>query len=270
MQASKLELLVAMIDQAINELGAHLALPEVEAMAVMIHKTMTAQARSYHTLDHVFPLAQNASPIRTLAALFHDLVYYQVDRGIPPEIDQVLAPHVKKGAAGALIILPEDHDDRFCLLTRQLFGFKRGIELSPAAGLNEFLSALYLNLRLGKVLEQSTLAKVTVCIEATIPFRGPDAQGVSAFERLAKRLTEVDQTHGLGLSKAERTEAIQEAVLFGNADVSSFAETDPGRFLDDTWLLLPETNAALRSGEVYSIRDYRQALQKVEHLSQLS
>jgi hypothetical protein len=263
MLAGKLEQLVALIDWSINELGASADLPEVEGMAIMIHRTMTAQARSYHTLDHVFPLAEGASAVRTLAALFHDLVYYQVDKGIPPEIDGLLSPYIEEGGGDALRTRPGKPEDRLYLLTLSLFDLKPGQEISPAAGLNEFLSALYMNLRLGDVLDEKALAKVTVCIEGTIPFRAPDADGASCFERLAERLAEVNQSFDLTMSEIERVEAIQEAVVFANADVGSFAKADPGRFLDDTWLLLPETNAALRSGEVYSIREYRQALQKM-------
>ena len=54
------------------------------------------------------------------------------------------------------------------------------------------------------------------------------------------------------------------AVLFANRDVDNFAEADPALFLVNTWKLLPETNFSLRSGVPYSIRDYRQALQKTD------
>ena len=154
-------------------------------------------------------------------------------------------------------------DDRRCLLPLLVFGLQAGQQLSPVAGLNEFLSALYLNVRMGGLLGERDLAKVTVCIEATIPFRGPDESGASCFDRLENRLRMVNETLQLAMSETEVVDLIREAVVFANGDVDSFAEADPGRFLDDTWLLLPETNAALRSGEVYSIRDYRQALQKM-------
>ena len=263
MKVSKIEHLVELLNQAFTGLRVVIAPREIETMAVMIHKTMTAQARSYHTVEHVFRLADGASPIRSLAALFHDLVYYQADKGIPPEIRRAISPPIEEQGGEVLISEQTDLDDRRCLLPLLIFGLQPGQTLSPVAGLNEFLSALYLNMLLGGLLWERDLVKVTVCIEATIPFRGPDESGTSCFDRLEGRLRAVNKTLHLAMSEAEMVDLIREAVVFANGDVDSFAETDPGRFLDDTWLLLPETNAALRSGEVYSIREYRQALQKM-------
>jgi len=62
---------------------------------------------------------------------------------------------------------------------------------------------------------------------------------------------------------AEIEDTIVGAVVFANRDVDSFAEKDASVFLDGTWKLLPETNVALRSGRIYSIKDYRLALQKM-------
>ena len=53
------------------------------------------------------------------------------------------------------------------------------------------------------------------------------------------------------------------ATAFLNHDVDSFAEPDPGIFLDGSWKLLLESNAPLQTIDVYSIREYRQALQKM-------
>jgi hypothetical protein len=66
------------------------------------------------------------------------------------------------------------------------------------------------------------------------------------------------------MEEADIIEALQLAVKFSNKDVESFSEKSAGRFLDNTWKLLPETNVALRSAEIYSIREYRQALLKME------
>ena len=58
--------------------------------------------------------------------------------------------------------------------------------------------------------------------------------------------------------------AVKSAVTFANRDVRNFAEDDVGRFLDNTWKLLPETNPSLRMSGLYSIVNYRIALQKME------
>jgi hypothetical protein len=57
---------------------------------------------------------------------------------------------------------------------------------------------------------------------------------------------------------------LQRAVVFSNQDVETFRMADPARFLDITFKLLPESNVALRKRGVYTIRDYRIGLQKME------
>ena len=58
--------------------------------------------------------------------------------------------------------------------------------------------------------------------------------------------------------------AVCRAVRVGNRDVENFSDNDAARFLDNTWKLLPESNPALHSPMVYTVRDYRIALQKME------
>jgi hypothetical protein len=105
---------------------------------------------------------------------------------------------------------------------------------------------------------------MTLCIEATIPFRGPTPNGQSHFALMEQRLQEISTRYGLALSNSELIDTVKAAVAFANKDIENFAEADPGRFLDNTWKLLPETNAALRLPDVYSIGTYRVALQKME------
>jgi hypothetical protein len=49
-----------------------------------------------------------------------------------------------------------------------------------------------------------------------------------------------------------------------NKDVENFAESDAAVFLEYTWRLLPEMNVPLRARNVYTIREYREALQRME------
>jgi hypothetical protein len=81
---------------------------------------------------------------------------------------------------------------------------------------------------------------------------------------MEERLSEIIKRYRLDIPDEELIETIKTAVIFANKDIENFAESDPGRFLDNTWKLLPETNAALRLPDVYSIGTYRQALQKME------
>ena len=263
MQVTKIQQLVDLLNEAFANLQVSVSLQVVEDLAITVHRAMTAQARSFHTLEHVFTLAAIPSPISSLAALFHDLVYYQVDEGIPADINAAVSPYILEREGEIAICERLDPADRLLAMTLQLFGYGAGQKLSPFDGLNEFLSALFMNVRLGGIVGERELVKITACIEATIPFKGKDDQGRRPFDLLEERLRTINERYHLSMTGPEIEDAVKEAVVFANDDVASFAEEDPGMFLDNTWLLLPETNDALRSGEVYSIREYRQALQKM-------
>jgi hypothetical protein len=263
MRVTKIQQLVDVLVYAFEHLQVTVSLRELEEMAVTIHKIMTTHARSFHTLEHVFDLSDVSNPIRSLAALFHDLVYYQVDRSIPPDVHAEVSPYIRQDDSQVYLRGDLDPADQVAALTLQVFGFEVGQNLSPYAGLNEFLSALFMGKRLAQILPRHTLLGVTVCIEATIPFRGPDGRGRSHFKVLEERLITINQNHQLSMTDHEIEEMVKEAVLFANDDVANFAVLDPGVFLDNTWKLLPETNAALRAGDIYSIHDYRVALQKM-------
>lgn len=104
----------------------------------------------------------------------------------------------------------------------------------------------------------------TACIEATIPFRRADPEGRRPPELLAERIRTTNEAFGLGLSPQAIRDAVISAVCLSNRDVDNFAEDDPGRFLDNTWKLLPESNPALRFRGLYTINNYALALMKME------
>jgi hypothetical protein len=117
---------------------------------------------------------------------------------------------------------------------------------------------------LEQTLSEKLLLKIAVHIEATIPFCGQDENNMGRFDVLAERMKCVCQRYSIPLSDVDVDETIQSAVKFANQDVAGFAHPDPVTFLDNTWKLLPEINAELRSGKIYSIRDYRIALEKMD------
>jgi hypothetical protein len=264
MQLGMIQKLITVFETVFHQLGARASLETIERLAVTVHKVMTTQSRSYHTLNHVFGLLNPADPIQSLAALYHDIVYYQVDMGILSEVRAVIAPYIQERNGEVYLTENVAASDELFALTLAVFDFKLGQRLAPFAGLNEFLSALMSNEGLADYLPVKDLLHVTVCIEATIPFREAGAHGQNYFDQLETRLQTINEQHQLGLSHTEIETMLTRAVLFANKDVESFAHADVGQFLDDTWKLMPETNAALRVRGVYAIRDYRQALQKSE------
>ncbi len=264
MQAGTVQKLITIFNQSFQEMGVTVSLEKLENLAVTIHRAMTVQARHFHTLEHVFTFIDPADPIRTMAALYHDIVYYQVDMGFSPQILELISPYVRHENGEFCVAENLPANDRLVMLTLDVFDLHAGQQLSSLNALNEFLSALVMNKQLDGLVREKDLLCMTLCIEATIPFRSPAPDGRSHFAVMEQRLQEISARYGLALSNDELIDTVKIAVTFANKDIENFAEADPGRFLDNTWKLLPETNAALRLPDVYSIGTYRQALQKME------
>lgn len=263
MQVGTVQKLISIFNQSFLEMGVTVSLEKLENLAVTIHRAMTVQARHFHTLEHVFTFIDAADPIRTMAALYHDIVYYQVDMGFTPQILELISPYIREEGDDFYIIENLPHDDRLLMITLDVFDLHHGQKLSSVAALNEFLSALVMNKQLDGLVREKDLLCMTLCIEATIPFRGLTPDGRTHFEVLEQRLREISDRYGLALQQHELVDTIKIAVIFANKDIENFAEPDPDHFLDNTWKLLPETNVALRMPDVYSIGAYRQALQKM-------
>ncbi|NCP86666.1 MAG: hypothetical protein CO094_00695 [Anaerolineae bacterium CG_4_9_14_3_um_filter_57_17] len=262
MQSGTVQKLIDIFNRSCQRLDTHVSLEKLEELAVTIHRGMTAQARNFHTLEHVFSFIDPEDPIRTLAALYHDIIYYQVDMGFSPHLWKIISPYVQQRASEFFLCKPIAAADEIAHLTLEVFDLNPGQHLSSFTALNEFLSALVMNKQLEGIVSKKDLLLMTICVEATIPFRAV-SHGQSHFAIMETRLSEIAARHAIALSPEEITDTIRKAVLFANKDIENFAEIDPGRFLDNTWKLLPETNPALRLPDVYSIGTYRQALQKM-------
>lgn len=264
MITGNIQKLISVFNEAFRDLELNVPLDKIESLAVRVHVAMTVHTRSFHSLDHVFTFVDPANPIRTLAALYHDLVYYQVDAGFAPAIQPIIAPYIYRSHGHYYVarnIPPHDH---LIWLTLDIFTLRPGQRISSEDALNEFLSAVVMVKELEGIVRDEDMLRMILCIEATIPFRGRDKHQVSHFEHQEKRLYGIIEKYGIVLDRDEVETAVKMSVIFANKDIESFAERDPGRFLDNTWRLLPETNTALRTHSVYTIRDYRIALDKME------
>lgn len=236
--------------------------PDVLAdLAAIVYHAMTAPSRSYHNLEHVFSLVDEASPIRTLAALFHDLVYWQVDGGFPTEVEQLIAPHIVETDGRIFLSASTEPAAPLVELLLMVFDFAPGQLLEPSSGLNEFLSTLVMVKKLEGLLSPADLLRVALCIEGSIPFRPSVLSGRDYFYELEQRAQQVNQRFGFGLEDDQIIQAVRMAVRFANRDVASFAAGDVSLFLETTWKLVPEHNPSMRSIESWTVVQYRQALQ---------
>jgi hypothetical protein len=264
MSSGTIQKTIILFRDALDALQATVSLIQIEELAIMVHEAMTVQARHFHTPEHIFSLTDGRDPIQALAALFHDVVYYEVDEGFIPQVEQVLSPYIERADDGLRLASDISPEDTVYYLTLDVFGFRVGELLPSTRGQNEFLSALLMSERLAGIVKPQDLVKIAVCIEATIPFRGRNATGESPAQVLERRLHAMNTAYGFGMTAEDIQAAVRRAIFFSNKDVENFSEQDTGRFLDNTWKLLPESNPLLRLHGIYAISSYRRALQHME------
>jgi hypothetical protein len=263
MQLSPIHQLIQLLQHSLTALHCEISSHEAEKIGFFIFLAMESPQRKYHNSRHVLDVCKNMTSLQTLAGLFHDVVYYQIDKDFPPNTAELFAPFVElqNGEIFIRATAPEQQTFEICLL---VFGLQRGQKLEISKGQNEFLSALIGGFFLDKYLTIKQLISFFVCIEATIPFRKPDAQGMTSYHKVEFRLQAIAIEYDFCWTEAEITMLMQEAVGLANRDVANFAAKDVGKFLDGTWTLLPESHAQLWYGGVYSVQSYRMALSKIE------
>lgn len=236
---------------------------QLDQIAILIVETMTGPWRYFHTPHHIFQVGGYDDPIEVLAALFHDVVYVQVDQCVHFNLAHYITPFAKY-VEGHLVVrsageLPEDKTFE---LVSAIFEIIPGQKLSPFAGQNEFLSSIVAAKILEPIFTFELITQIIACIEATIPFRSFSPAGKTVSEQIYQRLLNITQVFQLGLNDETLRETVQRGVRVANRDVGSFGGSS-AYFLDNTWSLLPETNHGLTGSHVYSIRQYRTALQKM-------
>eukprot|EP00934_Nitzschia_sp_Nitz4_P006834 Nitzschia sp. Nitz4//scaffold52_size167869//91851//93365//NITZ4_002282-RA/size167869-processed-gene-0.132-mRNA-1//-1//CDS//3329554053//6824//frame0 len=248
----------------------------LESMAIFIHESMSNANRNYHSVQHVFDLAQDFvpkqetttdsatsafptyQPLAILSAYFHDCIYMSVDGTLSPRQKERLEGLEWSTSTSTLRIT--DPEDPLLAMVASIFGIPPGQEMA-SQGVNEFLSAVVAVRELAEHLDPPQLGQIAVCIESTIPFRKPDPEtGETSLDRLYKRFKATSTHLQWNLSEEELVQAVQRAALVSNSDLANFGSSDRYVFLDNSWSLLDETNATLRQQYLYSVREFHLAL----------
>jgi hypothetical protein len=242
------------LEAALISLGASTSSEAIADISTLIFEGMTGAWRFYHTPEHILEMAQSDDPIITLAALFHDLVYVQIDGSIYFNLVPYLALLIKQDG-DHLILCDRTHQspDPYLEIVLAIFGLQASQPILPTKGQNEFLSAVIAAKILEPILPLRTIAQIVTCIEATVPFR-------ASFHDLYQRFAAVNESFALGFSASEVTQTLEKAVLLSNLDLLGFASESSSYFLANTWQLLPEMNKPLGREVAYTIKDYRKAL----------
>jgi len=266
MNIANINRFIQYLQAAFDGLGAEVGLDQIEQIAMVVHSAMESPRRHYHCSDHALYMCEGMAPREVLAAVFHDIVYYQLDDGFPARVTHLLTPLVGRQGNDLLLrkTAGDDPDMQLCL---ELFGFEPGQSLPLFRGMNEFLSAAVAVRMLQPYLAPVDLIAVIACIEATIPFRAPEPDGRDNIQMLADRVR-AQGIKRLGIAQGPALDAFVDATMASavritNRDVAGFAEPNSGRFVSSTWLLIEESNAPLAAVGVYTLQDYREALSRM-------
>ena len=205
--------IIGLLQGALRLLKVDIASTEIERIGFMVHRAMSMQHRSFHTPEHIFALADPYDAHSTMAAIFHDIVYYQVDQGFQDDIEKILRPYILLDKNVIRIKAEIEGSDRAFYGTAAVFGFTPGQILSPFSGLNEFLSALLMNCLFEGRINDVDLLITTAMIEMTIPFRAADKSGRLPGDILKLKLQRTNEQFGLGLSDEQLNQTIVSAVI---------------------------------------------------------
>ena len=265
---SELHQMLALFEFALTGLGKKVPHFYIETLSILVHEVMSARFRKYHVSAHVIEVALDLDALGILAALFHDIVYLQVDRRIHPSVAQCVSLfEVRNGYQITLPHYEEGAIDNTLELAYHIFNVKPGDVLTPVNGVNEFLSAVVATKLLSPFLDQWEILQVVACIEATIAFRGLDQNKKTVSEQLYQRLTTLEQKLKLEGRNTKLSQTLEEVVYrtvqVANRDVANFGDKNIGNFLDSTWKLILEGNPIFKN-PLFTVVQYRTALEKVE------
>ena len=263
MQKSAINQIISHFQDAFQKLKVKVNIAEIEELSLLINRCMLGGRRVFHTPEHILIVSKKLQyPEQIFAALFHDIIYFQVDDGFPPPVSELLLNYVEIKSGDVFIRDDVSSKDTVFQICLDIFEFEPGSKLPLYNGLNEFLSAVVAVKKLEKYISLQQITAVVVCVEGTIPFRA-DYNGQGRFEKLEHVLYATSEKYQLAMSQSDIQNTVSHAVALANQDVENFSDDDVARFLDNTWKLLPETNDTLITANMYSLIAYRKALVKM-------
>ncbi|KAL3908993.1 MAG: hypothetical protein SGILL_008268, partial [Bacillariaceae sp.] len=207
----------------------------------LVLNSMTTSGRVYHNMQHVFDISETMKdPILVLSALFHDVIYYSIDKSFQEDQAKPLQGVLVDVQAKEELVLQKTFSDDLVDKVVRLYGFAPGVPL-PKLGTNEFLSAMIGVRVLEKWLDTPYLMQIATCIEATIPFRPISEDGKNPMDRLYDRLKLVCPEQ----PEEWLVNTVNMAASTANCDLCSFDSGNRDFFLDSSWKLIPEARPAL-------------------------
>lgn len=251
--------LLELYHTALRGLGKPIDEADVERKAFFIASAMSNPSRYFHRSHHIIELCHRASPLETLAILYHDVVYYHIDEDFPPLCDSAVSKSVEDISAQEAKTSDFAQSRPPFDIVPAIFGVAPGSILTPTTGMNEYLSAIAAVAHLHGLLSPIELVTVVTCIELTIPFR-TNQPGSPVTTSLCRRVEQWLQA--CGQDPKQGITAVAAGVRVANRDVGNFAYAEVADFITNTWLVMRENYPALRCESV-TIYEVRLALQSM-------
>lgn len=259
-------LIINLFQKAFLELNISLEPQQIEKLALRVHRVMDGRFRQYHGPMHVLDLASDEGPIVALGAIYHDIIQYNIDRGAPPLIEDIINKYIDvKGNEVYLKKSVEKSFSTYFKMITAVFGYNGGDLLPQNRGLNECLSSIVCLHEIGLFLKKNHLIEIICCIEGTVPFRVKGSNGGDYLVEMASRLRKLYEDLNLEITERELDDLIHLVVHLGNKDVRDFAIANPILFIKNTWSILPESNQSLLFPLTVTMKQYRVAFSKMEN-----
>ena len=188
----------AILKKVLQQLSSDIEDNQVSKIAKIITEAMGGNYRYFHNFDHIVMLSKTNDPLITLAGLFHDIVYIQVDQQIRFNITPYLTPFVEERNGDLFIKSLIYKQEKELEIIIQIFGLNKGDNLSKFKGINEFLSALTAAIILSPYLPLMIITRLVTIIELTIPFRQAKKKQLTIPQQLQKRLEKVYHQYYFG------------------------------------------------------------------------
>lgn len=238
----------------------HITMAQAEEWAIFVHAALTEANRAFHDMAHVFQICAGASPLQVISALFRDVIsYWVLDHGQESESTKRYLQNVFKEEGSTVLSDAVWEEPREACIA-YIFGYEKGSANNRTSRLDIFLSCLLASRLLRSVLSVPHVLQLAICLEATIPFRGPTLDASYARLRTANELYNQGESSFLD---EQMTLVIQQAADLHNRYVGNMASTNLAEFLGHTWQLLPEKHDALRHHSLYRLNDYYIAIQSM-------
>jgi hypothetical protein len=227
-----------------------------EDLASFIVSRMSNPARIYHNVTHILSVSKGLDPLGVLAALYHDIVYFALDNGLPLD----LLNHHGQIQESSWFPAPSE-ENILGNIALDVFGFLPSQPIPMNRGGNELLSALTAMELLKKFLTSEQMIAIFCAIYATIPFQGKKFP----LDNLEKNLQKICEKYPNAMMGIPfKQESLRRAALLAIKDVDNFYYKNIHRFLKNTWKLLLENNPKIRQNSLFTLSDYVLALKPME------